>query len=325
MPSVISSGKWSHVKLKRRVVTHALFKSLLFLGAGSIAERYGTTDIKHLGGVFRALRLSGPLLAIGCMAATALPPTSGFTSEFAVFTAFVRALSVGPELLRLTAAGALALLATAAGLAAIAYVCVFGIGLLGSRRGKRARGNERGDWSLLGIAMLALGILIIGIAAPLLVVPLATITLAIIPSAHLALAHPPIPPAAIAALPVLGGLVSLAALRHMRAVPTWTCGSPVSKRAQYTATAFAHPVALVFRSFVHPVRNIALRASGSRWFPKSMVYTERIRYVVDEAMRSLTAFGQRLALRARILQGGLLRVYLGYAMLALIAVLLFAR
>ena len=37
------------------VVNHALFKSLLFLGAGSVQHATGTRDLEHLGGLARAM------------------------------------------------------------------------------------------------------------------------------------------------------------------------------------------------------------------------------------------------------------------------------
>jgi hydrogenase-4 component B len=132
---------------------------------------------------------------------------------------------------------------------------------------------------------------------------------------------------AYVALPVLctAGVLVLARVRGVRAVPTWTCGSPVTVRSQYTATAFSKPVRRIFGFVLLPDRQRIADAGGSAWFPLRIRYTVSTRDAIDEVARRVAAFGQRFARRARIVQAGRLRVYIAYAVAAVLVLLVAAR
>ena len=64
------------------LMTHAFFKALLFMAAGSvIGAMAGNQDIDRMGGFRRALPFTGALLVIGALALAAFPGTSGFFSK----------------------------------------------------------------------------------------------------------------------------------------------------------------------------------------------------------------------------------------------------
>lgn len=270
------------------IVSHAIFKSLLFLAAGTIAGAAGTL-----------LRFTAPLALLGCAAAAALPSTGGFVSEWLVFHAFIAALVTGPLALRIAAAVAIAVLAGSAGLAAIASVKAYGIGFLGARRSTQPEERESFDGAAAGVAWLGAILAIGGLAPQLALRPLATLAQTLgfaLPS----LGTLPALPLELAALPAAGALFALWHARaRTRSVATWTCGSPVIQRSHSSAAALSASVALIFGALS--------------------------RFAVDDAARVVAGTVQRIALRARIIQGGLLRVYLGYAALALAVMLLVAR
>ena len=120
-------------------------------------------------------------------------------------------------------------------------------------------------------------------------------------------------------------MLVLARLRGVRAVPTWTCGSPVTVRSQYTSTAFSKPLRRIFGFVLLPDRQRIADTGGSPWFPLRVRYTVTTRDVIDEIARRVAAFGQRFARRARIVQAGRLRVYIVYAMAAVLVLLAAAR
>ncbi|TKB58379.1 proton-conducting transporter transmembrane domain-containing protein [Ferrimonas aestuarii] len=64
------------------LLNHAIFKSLLFLCAGSIIYRYGSKTLTDLAGAGRRMPITGVCLAIGLLAIMGLPPFSGFFSKF---------------------------------------------------------------------------------------------------------------------------------------------------------------------------------------------------------------------------------------------------
>ena len=64
------------------LMTHAFFKALLFMAAGSvIAAMAAVQDIDRMSGFRKALRFTGPMLVIGSLALAAFPGTSGFFSK----------------------------------------------------------------------------------------------------------------------------------------------------------------------------------------------------------------------------------------------------
>src|SRR5262249_53333448 len=70
------------------LVTHAFFKALLFLGAGSIMHALsGEVDMRRMGGLRRHLPLTFWTFAIGYLAIAGIPPLSGFYSKDAILSA----------------------------------------------------------------------------------------------------------------------------------------------------------------------------------------------------------------------------------------------
>ena len=111
-----------------------------------------------------------------------------------------------------------------------------------------------------------------------------------------------------------------------RASETWACGVALHPIHQYTSTAFAKPIRLMFRDIVRPVRDVeVIRRSGTR-FVASVRYSAHIapvyeRYVYD-------AFTSRLVQAAQLIrraQNGSLQTYLAYVFVALLVGLVLAR
>ncbi|MDI6736745.1 MAG: proton-conducting transporter membrane subunit, partial [bacterium] len=116
------------------VVNHALFKTLLFLCAGSVIHATGTKDIEHLGGLMKQMPWTGVTFLVGAIAISGLPPLNGFISEFLIY---IGAFKAG---IHLTADGAIPCicviiaLALIGGLAAACFTKAFGIVFLGEPR-----------------------------------------------------------------------------------------------------------------------------------------------------------------------------------------------
>jgi NADH-quinone oxidoreductase subunit L len=67
------------------VMTHAFFKALLFLGAGSVIHAMGgEQDIRKMGGLGKKIRITYITFLIGCIAIAGIPPFSGFFSKDAI-------------------------------------------------------------------------------------------------------------------------------------------------------------------------------------------------------------------------------------------------
>jgi NADH-quinone oxidoreductase subunit L len=70
------------------VMTHAFFKALLFLGAGSVIHAMGgEQDMRKMGGLRKALPVTAITFLLGCIAIAGIPPFSGFFSKDEILTA----------------------------------------------------------------------------------------------------------------------------------------------------------------------------------------------------------------------------------------------
>lgn len=63
------------------LTTHAFFKALLFLGAGSVIHGAGTQNINEMGGLWKKMKITGWTFLIGTMSLAGLAPLSGFWSK----------------------------------------------------------------------------------------------------------------------------------------------------------------------------------------------------------------------------------------------------
>jgi len=64
------------------VMTHAFFKALLFLGAGSVIHAMGgEQDIRNMGGLKKYMSITHITFLLGCLAIAGMPPFSGFFSK----------------------------------------------------------------------------------------------------------------------------------------------------------------------------------------------------------------------------------------------------
>jgi len=70
------------------VITHAFFKALLFLGAGSVIHAmHHEQDIRKMGGLKSKLPITHITFLIGCIAIAGVPPFSGFFSKDEILAA----------------------------------------------------------------------------------------------------------------------------------------------------------------------------------------------------------------------------------------------
>ncbi len=63
------------------LMTHAFFKALLFLGAGSVIHAVHTNDIFEMGGLRKKMNITSITFLIACLSISGIPPFSGFFSK----------------------------------------------------------------------------------------------------------------------------------------------------------------------------------------------------------------------------------------------------
>ncbi len=67
--------------------THAMFKALLFLAAGSIIHAVHSNDMRDMGGLRKFLPITHATFLVACLAIAGIPPLSGFVSKDEIITA----------------------------------------------------------------------------------------------------------------------------------------------------------------------------------------------------------------------------------------------
>ena len=78
---MLALGSAGYVAGIFHLMTHAFFKALLFLAAGSVIHAVHTQDIEKMGGLWKKMPLTAPLFLIGTLAISGVPLFSGFFSK----------------------------------------------------------------------------------------------------------------------------------------------------------------------------------------------------------------------------------------------------
>ena len=137
-------------------VAHALYKPLLFLGAGAVKRATGTASLDWLGGLMRGMPKLGLLMLGGASGLAAVPFGPGFAPEFLLLHAVIAAAGTGGIFARIGFTALLAVLGLSAALALGAAVRLIGIGFLGRPRTLAAAAAEDARRpELLGMGLLA--------------------------------------------------------------------------------------------------------------------------------------------------------------------------
>lgn len=324
--------------------SHALFKSLLFLGAGAVGYASGTRDIEMLGGLLRRIPLTGALFLLGSVAISGLPPLNGFAGEWLTLQALLTivnqpGMAAPYSALAMLVVGGLALTAA---LAAACFVRLFGISFLGLPRSE-AVGNahEPPRSMLLAMALLALGCLGFGLLPGLLLGLFSTAvnqmsgspSLATLQTASYGLqsGFGQVQPIlvlllglALAALPfVIGRVMSGGRVRSVR---TWACGNDLKPGMEYSGLGFAKPLRIVFSRLLRPTRELETIEGDSPYFPQRIIYRGSIPSLFEERIYEPARAGIiALSRRLRRIQNGNVHSYLAYIFAALVLVLIITR
>lgn len=328
------------------LINHAIFKGLLFLGAGSIHYATGTKNIDDMGGLIKLMPITGGLFLIGSLAISAIPPFNGFASEWLTFQAILQAYAIDDTSIKLIALLLAPALALTGGLAAACFVKAFGISFLSLPRSeKMAEAREVPFAMLAGMGILGFLSLALGVGATFFINLPARVSSHLLGlsgtpmiSSYLSLnisikeTHSSVSLALIMVLLVVIGIMAvvLVRLRGRRSVvigPTWDCGiREVTPRMQYSATAFSRPIRMVFSGIYQPRSQTEVEYGVSPYFPKVISYKASIspmfeRYLYRSFLNGLV----RLAIKARMIQAGNINLYLAYIFGTLLILLVFMR
>jgi formate hydrogenlyase subunit 3/multisubunit Na+/H+ antiporter MnhD subunit len=320
------------------VASHAAFKSLLFLGTGSVLHATSQRSLGKLGGLLRTMPWVGWLMLLGTLTSAGLPPLAGFASEWLLLQSFLFAPSLPVPLLTMMIPVVAALIALVAALAGYTMVKFFGVIFLGQPREARlVDARDAGVWERIGMAWLALVCVALGLFPTGFIRLLDPVTRQLVHSglATAVAAHPwllaPNGSAQASYGPTIVGLGILAGVAlawvlvrglyhgRLRRAPAWACGHPwTTARMQDTAEGFGQPIRQIFERF------FAMRRELPDPFDAAPRYSVTIE---DHFWRRLyLPLADGVAWLARVIgvvQQGRIAVYLLYSFVTLVATLVF--
>lgn len=302
---------------------HALFKSLLFLCAGSVVHATGTRNIEAFGGLVKSMPVTSALFLIGSVSIAALPPANGFAGELLLYQAFFQASALNDPLLTVLLVIALSGFALAGALAAALFVKLFGITCLALPRSEESRlAKEVPKLMLIGTAVPAAFCILAGLFSK-----------QLLSLAGLDVEYPD-----LLLLGLLLGLIYAALFLAVRAKDkngkgegpariseTWGCGAPtLAPSMEYSSAGFSEPLVMILKSIyrtriVHTPKYLDGQES---LFKNGDVEIRLLRffeeYLYIPPARAIESISKRVAR----LQNGKLDSYVLYAFLAVIALIL---
>lgn len=304
-------------------VNHAVFKSLLFMGAGSVIHATGTREIERMGGLATRMHVTAATFLVASVAIVGLPPLNGFLSEWLVYRSLLHA-GIATGGVRAAAVGAAAL-ALIGALALACFSKVVGIIYLGRPRESSvfAGAHESlpgmtGPMTALAVACVAIGVLPIVVIPP--VLRVGRLLAGIDASGIGALPDPALGHVTGLMLALVLGFVVVGILRARSLrrpvvwAGTWACGfEPQTARMQYTASSFADPLLGAFG----PVTGITVHRTPVSFATHPVDLT--LERVVRPAWRGIRSTATRL----RPIQQGRVGLYILYVATAMIALLIY--
>jgi hydrogenase-4 component B len=314
------------------VWNHGLFKSLLFLCAGSVVHGARTQQIDQLGGLAKRMPFTASMFLVGAAAICGLPPLNGFVSELLVYLGLFRTVT-SPGAVGSAAVIAAPVLAMIGALAVACFVKVYGAVFLGTPRARDLSEAREASLSMRApMAVLAVCCALIGLApvltAPLLdrVVACVTPLSPLAERASLGLGTlVPLRTVGLMSMALLACVGALALVLKMKSraaprVDTWDCGyAQASSRIQYTASSFAQIIVTMFTWVLRP-RAHQPYIHGP--FPKAAKMSSHVDDIVlDRALAPVARSVERGCVWIHQLQQGLTQHYVLYILIALVFLL----
>ncbi len=317
------------------VLNHALYKGLLFLGAGTVLHATRTAELDRLGGLMRRMPGAGLAFLVGAAAICGLPPGNGFLSKFLIFRGALEeeVANAGLALPGLAVIGGLALVS---GLAVACFTKAFGTVFLGQPRSKTAAdAHPPGPGLTAPMLLLAAGCLVVSLASPWLMPVLAR---AISPNigrqAETVESLLWEPTTSLFQILLVCGvlvilLIGLVVLRlrlltgrPVTALETWSCGYALpTPRMQYTASSFSQPLTDVFQPAIGMTKQAPESAD---YFPRAAaLVTDTPEPWRELLYRPLFAGFAWCFGRLRWLQHGRVQLYVLYVALTTLVLLVF--
>jgi hydrogenase-4 component B len=324
------------------LINHALFKSLLFMGAGAVLMECHTKNMNLLGGLIRRMPWTALFMLIGSLSVAAMPPMNGFISEWMLFQSIFTLGFFGNSIaMHLFGALMIAVLAMVGALVAFLFIRFFSMTFLALPRSNMAeQAHEVPRPMLIGMGILSAACILLGVI-PFVIFGViqktikALVGISSIPSFS-------ITPAMVGTgfskisigttvLMILCGLLIAWAITQFIGGKTktirgetWACGIALVPRMTYTASGFSKPVRVAFRLLMKSSRSLITdKNPRNPYFVRGYTYVSRIPLIIEDFLykpiMNLLVEGASIF---RKIQNGIVQSYLLYLLATLVFMLI---
>ena len=250
-------------------LNHAIYKSALFMGAGSIVGSCHSKDLNQLGGLIKTMPKTAIVFLIATMSIAALPLFNGFISEWLIYQSLIQGMQIESRALTLILPTCVTLIAIVAGFAFIAFSKLFATAFLGYPRSeKAAAAKEVSPMMWAPIALLSSFCIVLGLMPQM----LSPIWLNILHQFNLLTSYEVVEfnsisgnletlnqiysglPIKIISIAIVVVLIVVFVFRKLFAnklrkdIP-WVCGYDLKSQAQYNASSFSQPSLRIMKRF----------------------------------------------------------------------------
>ncbi len=295
------------------ILNHFLFKSLLFMGAGSVITRTHTQDINKLGGLIKRMPRLSIVKLIAVLSISALPPFNGFVSEWLLYQGILISAKTHIKALTILSIASASFLALTGGIAMLTFVKYFGLSFLGkARKIDINRISDIGFFSFVSLSILASLCFILGI--------MPFIALFFIKRLFgvdwfnkdfgVFMIYSPMNFGYISPVFIAFGIIISILLVYLylskpyKIYKTWACGlSNVPSIAQYSADGFSQPI----KKITHLL------------YPKNK---DLFDVIYEYVFTNVVYFMQKLKNK---IQSGVLQVYIAYMAITILIVVMVAK
>jgi hydrogenase-4 component B len=307
-------------------LNHGIFKSLLFLGTGSIDATVHTRDLSFLGGLAKNMPVTAATFLVGSLAICALPPMNGFASKWLLYQSMFQlsflSHSIPDRSIGLVSIG---ILSSIGALSLACFAKAFGIAFLGRPRAESAaKAREASTGMLLAQGTLAGVCVVLGLAVPQLISICGPLSRTVSTASSKTQFFPvPQPVLLVIGLTLIAFAYVVFLNRkspEIRRYRTWDCGfGDLPARTEETGSSFSEPIAHILSPLLQYEMHTEIKGQDRRHFPESIkveVSSHPIleRYIYAPGVAAVQAASKRLI----ALQTGSIHVHLLYVFVTLI-------
>jgi hydrogenase-4 component B len=306
-------------------INHSLFKTLLFLGAGSVEVSTGSRDLSLLGGLGKKMPFTMCCFLIAALAISSLPPLNGFASKWLTYQSVFQFSFKSPQVIdRALGLLTVGVLSFVGALSLACYTKAVGICFLGKPRSEMfSRASERSQDMVAAQMLLAGACIIVGFIVPQIlesIRPVLVEVLGVAPSGPSPFALPIWQIALFGAL--VFGAVHILVYKDslVSSFVTWDCGyGDLPARAEETGTSFSEPIARIFAPLLQYRISTEIKGKDRRHFPEVIRFETDVKPILEEKLYAPTiaAFAYLSKVLAQ-LQTGSIHLYLLYFFLTLL-------